>query len=265
MPEYITSRSNPLIVETAKLFDKKYRDDLGEFLLEGRKLFLEAVSCRLSLTYVFVTEAYYEQYRKELSDFNLRILSPAVFDKISSENAPQGILCRAKYIDFLHNFTTIYNTGEKKESLFALYEVRDPGNLGTAIRTANALGIDTLLLSGCADIYHPRTVRAAMGGLFRQKIVICRDLAATLQTLRTNGYRTMAAALDRHAMELQNVDGHAPLCFVVGNEGHGLPSAVIDACTETVFIPISPCAESLNASVAAAILMWHCRTVSDSE
>lgn len=261
MPEKITSRANPLIVETAKLHEKKYRDAAREFLLEGRKLFLEAIAAHVTLNYVFVTASYYEQYKSELLNLNVRILSEAVFAKISTENAPQGIVCRAKHIDFLHEITTIYNIdcheGKRPTRLFALYEVRDPGNLGTVIRTANALGIDTLLLGGCADLYHPRTVRAAMGGLFRQRIVVCEDLAESLRRLRTAGWRTMAAALDRTAIGLREVPPSSALCFVVGNEGHGLPAEIIAACGETVFIPISDRAESLNASVAAAILLWH--------
>ena len=259
--EFITSRTNPRVIGVGKLRDKKYRDISGEFILDGKKLFLEAIRCGVVLTGIYVTEEFLEKNREILKKYDVIAVSDGVFAKMSAENAPEGIICTAKYIDFLHKFATIYNIDPADRSFFAAYEIRDPGNLGTIIRTANAFGIDRLLLSGCADIYNPKTVRAAMGGLFRQKITVCSDLCGTVSALRQNGTAVYAAALDRDAVRLDALPESGNFCFAVGNEGHGLPQEIIAQCDGTVFIPMAENTESLNAAAAAAVLMWHGRHI----
>ena len=148
-----------------------------------------------------------------------------------------------------------------------LESVRDPLNVGAIIRSAAALGVEHLILSDdCADIYHPRTLRAAMGPLFSMPITRVKDLPGSITALRAEGRRVYAAALDDTALSLgspewtaeqgRNKDGAAP-CAVIGNEGHGLSEAVIAACDRSVYIPMEAGTESLNAGVAAALLMWE--------
>lgn len=259
--EFITSRTNPRVQTAVKLRDRKYRERLGMFVLDGKKLYEEAVRCGVTLCDIFVTEDYLRKNGELSACDRVVTVSDEVFSKLSAENAPEGIICTAKNIDFLHKFVTIYNIDKNDTTFFAACEVRDPGNVGTIIRTANALGIDRLLLSGCADIYNPRTVRAAMGGLFRQRITVCSDLMGTVSVLQRAGYEVCAAALNRNAVRLDSLCEGTNRCFIVGNEGHGLPKEVIAACDRTVFIPIRPETESLNASAAAAILMWHGRHI----
>ncbi len=140
----------------------------------------------------------------------------------------------------------------------ALSSVRDPGNIGTLMRTASAFGVDTLILSSdCADIYNPKTVRASMGALFRQKTVIADDLAALLSNLKTSGRRIIAAEPDASALPIGEAKLSAEDCIVIGNEGHGVSEEVLAVCDTSVFIPISSSTESLNASVAGAVLMWE--------
>ena len=137
--------------------------------------------------------------------------------------------------------------------------LQDPGNLGTVLRTANALGFDRVVLSaGSADIYHPKTVRGAMGALFRLPVDITEDICAYIASLREAGYTVLAAALRDDAQPLDTVPVTARTVFVIGNEGHGLSDAVIASCSGSVIIPMSEGAESLNAAVAAALLMWEC-------
>lgn len=259
--EYISSRTNPRLIAAAKLRDRKYRDAQRQFLIDGKKLYAEALACSVELKAVFVTERFLAENADFTENERVIVLSDGAFRKLSEENAPDGIICVAKYIDFLHNFVTIYNTDRKDGPLFAACEVQDPGNVGTIIRTANAFGVRNLILSGCADLYHPRTVRAAMGGLFRQRVTVVADFPETVRALQRDGYAVYAAALHRDSVSLDTVPPDSRICYVVGNEGHGLSDEVLAACDRTIFIPIAPHTESLNVSAAASVLMWHNRKI----
>lgn len=257
--QIITSRQNPLVVETAKLQDKKYRRQSKTFFLEGEKLFFEAIKSQATLCYAMMTEDAYARLCPvgKSYPFPVYCVSETVFEKISTEKSPQGVLSVLKDLDFLHKRYIIYSSDSQKKK-FLLCGIQDPGNLGTMIRSANAFGIDELILSeDCADLYHPKTVRAAMGALFRQRISVCADLPASIEALRKQGYTVYAATLNEASRPLTSVDVTAQVCFAVGNEGHGLPPSVIDACNGAVIIPMQPDTESLNAAVAASILMWE--------
>jgi TrmH family RNA methyltransferase len=121
--------------------------------------------------------------------------------------------------------------------------------------------VDRLVLSAdCADIYNAKTVRASMGTLFSQRIDRVDDLTVAIAALRADGRRVFAAALDERATRLDELDVRAGDCAVIGNEGHGLSAETLAACTSAVYIPMTARAESLNAAVAAAVLMWEfCR------
>ena len=168
----------------------------------------------------------------------------------------------AKYIDKLQKIVTIYNDEHffvaDEERVVLLESVRDPSNVGAIIRSAAAIGVDRLILSSdCADIYHPKAVRASMGTLFNQRIDRVSELPEAIGALRARGRRVFAAALDDHALRLGSFACLGGDCVVIGNEGHGLSPRVIGACDQTVFIPMSERAESYNAAVAASILMWE--------
>lgn len=256
---YITSRANPLIVSTAALSEKKYRDRYGCFVFEGRKLFGDALASKAEIVNVFLREDVSRELVSELPPEKVTVVTQSVYDKLSGEKSPEGILCVAKHIDFLHKFVTIYNyDGNVGKTRFMAAQIRDPGNLGTMIRNANALGIDELIISSdCADIYNRRTVRAAMGALFRQKITVCTDISSAIDALRKNGYRVRAAALGGASVKLTDTDIDGRDCFLVGNEGHGLDKDLIGRCDGSVIIPMRDGSESLNAAAAAAILMWE--------
>lgn len=136
--------------------------------------------------------------------------------------------------------------------------VRDPGNLGTLIRSASAMGIDLLLLSDdCADLYNPRTIRGAMGALFSLPTLTLSDMTASVDALKAEGYTVCAAALREDALDIRQLEINASTCFVVGNEGHGLPDELIDRCTRTVIIPMRKGSESLNVASASTLLLWE--------
>ena len=147
----------------------------------------------------------------------------------------------------------------KLSNAIVLEGVQDPGNVGTVIRTANAFGMDAVILTGaCADLYHPKTVRASMGAIFRQT-VLEMDRAFLSPFLKEQGLPLYAAALDERAVDVREVSlRHAAVA--VGSEGRGLSAELIAMSDQTVIIPMGPDSESLNAAVAAAVIMWEaCR------
>lgn len=254
--EIITARSNRLIVEAAKLKNRKYRDEAGVFYFEGVKLFKEALEKEIPLTQVFATEAHFPL--PTLPDgCEVHAVSRSVYEKLTDENAPEGIFCVARHLDRLHKSATIYNV-QNLGSRFMAVSVRDPGNLGTIMRTALAMGIDLLLLSeDCADLYNPRTIRGAMGALFSLPTLTLSDMESSIGVLRSQGYDVYATALRADALDLRSIEVAKNTCFVVGNEGHGLPNTLIDACDRTVIIPMKQGSESLNVASASSLLLWE--------
>lgn len=270
--EVIRSRQNKNIVELCKLTDRKAREAIKTFRFDGIKLLEEAIRNDVEICAVFLSSSAQERVlgglRKRFGEsYENRIekclvVSDDIFDKISEEKSPEGVITIAKYIDKLQKNATIYNSvhflQDKNESIVLLESVRDPSNVGAIIRSAAAIGIDRLILSAdCADIYHPKAVRGSMGTLFNQRIDRVEDLAATIKELRESGRRVFAAALDERALSLGDFEILAGDAVVIGNEGHGLSQEVIDACGNSVIIPMSERAESFNAAVAASILMWE--------
>lgn len=277
--EIIRSRQNRRIVELIKLDDRRTRERTRTFRFDGVKLLCEAIRREVSLDGIFlrvgtadrVESAMQTLYGCSLGDVACPIfgVEDSLFDKISQENAPEGVITVANYIDKSHNFIIIYNKEEIQiptdAPILLLESVRDPLNVGAIIRSAAALGVGHIIMSGdSADIYHPRTVRAAMGPLFSMPITRVEDLAGSIAALRESGRTVYAAALDDTALRLgspafesEREGSLAAPCAVIGNEGHGLTPAVIAACDRSVYIPMQAGTESLNAGVAAALIMWE--------
>ncbi len=279
--DIIASRQNRRIVELMKLDDRRAREAGRHFRFDGVKLLGEALRRGVSLEAVYVRVGTAERVDERMADlYGYRLadvpcpvfgVADDLFAKISEENAPEGVITVAKYLDKCHKMIKIYNRDGNipaSTPLILLESVRDPLNVGAVIRSAAALGIGGLILSAdCADIYHPRTLRAAMGPLFSLPILRVEDMEGSIRALRAEGRTVLAAALDDTALCLGSPDLHlAPIggpapCAVIGNEGHGLSPAVIAACDHTVYIPMQADTESLNAGVAAALIMWElCRT-----
>lgn len=265
--EYITSRQNPLVVLCEKLTDRKHRYREHLFRFDGYKLLCEALVKGVELVAVLLrrsaVDAILAGVEKELpKDCRRVVLADELFDRISEEKSPEGVICIAKHLDKIHKIVTI-NKGDEVGAMLAggrtllLESVRDPGNLGTVIRSARAFGVANLMVSSdCADIYHPRTIRAAMGTLFSQHILVVQDAVAAVQALSAER-RVLAAALDETAVRLGHVALGEQDVLAVGNEGHGLSPALLAACTHRIYIPMEAGVESLNAGVAASVLLWE--------
>lgn len=268
--EVITSRNNPMVKWASSLQDKKWRDREGCFLAEGIKLTLEAIEAGLPIHTIFIDEEKKGKIlpkieeisgNKNNGNFDVYILSSGAFEKISTEKAPQGVISVIKSLDFFYNIDIIYNEEfflDVNEKALALCSVRDPGNLGAVIRSAVAFGVDHLVLtSDCADVYNPKTVRSAMGSLFRTKITTVKDFSSFINAAQHNKRRVFAAELTDGAKSLHEIGLGGGDIVMIGNEGHGIPSEISSLCNGSVYIPISKKTESLNASVAAAIFMWE--------
>ncbi len=274
--EYISSRSNAKVVTLGKLSDKKYRDKESVFLADGVKLAGEAVN-HAHPEYLILAESALDtaaaqktadQYKA--AGIPIYVFSDPAFDKISAEQSPDGIIAALAYMTGLHTFTmrgdiSKFDDWQKGRRLLMLDSIRDPGNLGTILRSAEAMGITGVILSGCADIYNRKTIRAAMGTLFRMPLFIvnAEDSIPLIRQMQksgsgtSSGRRVLAAALGEHTLTLGKYEVHIDDCPVIGNEGHGLSQNVIDACTACVRIPMAGNTESLNAASAAVCILWE--------
>ena len=247
----IESRSNPKVIWARGLSEKKNRQREGLFRFEGIKLFSEALREKLDITAVFATEKALALYDDVFASFegDLYEVADSVYEKLTDENAPQGVLTVAK----------ASSPAPKSTGLTILLDgVADPGNVGTVIRCADAFGAERVVLGdGSADAFGQKTVRAAMGSLFRVPTERA-SLEETIETLKNDGYSVYAAMLDRSSVRIDEIGKGGKLAFVVGNEGHGISDGVRAACTGSVIIPMAENgAESLNAAVAASVIMWE--------
>ena len=269
MREIITSRQNPRIKDIRTLSDKKGRARTGLFRFDGIKLFRDAlgradiftVVLREPMSVAVSAEVQGGLSRGEISEDRLLFVSESVFDTLTEESSPEGIITVAKRLDNLHVFLECSNLDVLSGKKLLLAEsIRDPGNLGTVMRSCGALGIDTLILSDdCADLYNPKTVRSSMGALFRLPTVTVprENMPSLVSALRQRGRRVFAAALRENALRIGELALRDGDCFVIGNEGHGLSEEIIDACDSAAIIPMTEGSESLNAAAAAAICIWE--------
>ncbi len=266
----ITSRKNPLVMEAASLREKKNRTKTQSFLIEGEKLVAEAADNGLPFLRIFVAESRYANFLHEIAPhfsasiydvLPVYVLQDDCFLKISSEKAPQGVIGVLKHLDFFQRMTIIYDEDIfelREKRLLILCGIQDPGNLGAIIRSAVAFGTEVIFLSeDCADLYNSKTIRAAMGGLFRIRMIVVEDMCSLMSALHRKGRRVLAAELRAGALSLDEACLTAKDVVVIGNEGHGIPPALSALCDASVYLPISKHAESLNAAVAASVFLWE--------
>lgn len=242
----LTSRQNPLCAHLRKLAGQgRYRRQSGEYLADGRKLWEEAVRWQAPIRRLITTP---EVSLDVPAGVEHTVVAPELMAYLSPMESPQGVL-----------FTVALPEEApwpKGERFLVLDGLQDPGNVGAIWRTADALGADGLfLLNHCADPYNPKTVRATMGACFR---LPCRevDLDGLTGFLAAEDLPLYAAALQAGSLDVRQA-ALGRCAVVVGNEGHGVSSAVLDACGGTVIIPMRERCESLNAAAAAAVLLWE--------
>jgi TrmH family RNA methyltransferase len=235
----ITSTDNAQIKEYCKLSKhKKYRDETGLFVLEGERLVFDATRSGITPEKVFCTEKFSENFSDAF------IISDIIAEKMSTQPSSQGIfaVCKKPVAQKI--------SGDK---VIVLAGLQDPGNIGTIIRTADAMGITDIILVGGADIYSPKCTRAAMGSLFHLNIVTTDNPFPLLA-----GYSTYAAVVG-DGKDIRQVNFSQKSAIIIGNEASGIPDDIIKKSDMTVTINMTGNAESLNAAAAAAILIWELR------
>ncbi len=265
--EWITSRTNSLIVSLSKLSSSKHRKEQGLFLAEGIKLSEEAAGLS-EIRYILVRcndgildGRIVDVLRKAPPTARVLAMPDSIFEKISTEKSPEGIITVLSTMNLLHKGvqcgSELSVDGFAGKRILAVDSIQDPGNLGTIIRTASAFGYTCVLLGGSADIYHPRAVRASMGAIFRMQVYTSQSLASCLLSLKESGHRVISAALAEDTFVLGDMALCADDCIVIGNEGHGVSPAVLAVSDAVLRIPMAPRSESLNAAGAASVLMWE--------
>ena len=245
MEQVITSRKNPLLQQVRKLLSsRKAREEAGLFVSDGTKLLSEAVRWYPGLDTVILSEGVQAQVPETV---RLIRVPEDVMASISPMETPQGalFLCRLP---------------EKKEFLpkpgmLLLDGIQDPGNLGTILRTADALDIPVALLEGCADPYSHKVVRASMGAVFRVQPVLS-TWSEVSEKCRHAGIPIGVTALSPRAKDLRQANLGA-MAVVIGSEGRGVRQEILDAADAELIIPMNPHCESLNAAVAATIVLWQ--------
>ncbi len=238
----ITSKQNSFIKEIRSLSDKKFRDKLGVYIVEGSKIVKEAVALNLPVQAVVGTERGLSTI--DSGEFRRELVSDDVFHSISSEVCPQGVIA---VIEKPENELV-----SPKGSCILLDGVADPANVGAIIRTAAAAGYNTVYLTeDCADQFSPKAVRSSMSGVFRVK-TIRGKVEDLLNIINLPVYVADMCG--------ENVFTHThsgAFCLVIGNEGHGVSKIVKERADNTVSIPMENGVESLNAAVSAALLMYN--------
>ncbi|MBQ8558747.1 MAG: RNA methyltransferase [Tyzzerella sp.] len=250
----ITSTSNPQVKKLLQLQKKsKVRNEENVFLVEGLRMFSEVPEERVEK--VYISESLYNKKKQDLKleRFSVEILTDSVFSHVSDTKTPQGILCVVKQKKY--DIEELLNL--ENPHFMVLDNLQDPGNLGTIVRTAEGAGVNAVFLSKeSVDIYNPKTIRSTMGSIYRMPVIYVEDLLELLQIFRERGIKSYAAHLDgKNSYDKE--DYQFGTAILIGNEGNGLRKEVANAADVWVQIPMQGQVESLNAAIAASILMFE--------
>ncbi len=254
----ITSRDNPRIREYVQLSSqKKARIRAGLFVLEGVKLLEEAFFSGIEIESVYITPECLESGKSQLAVLEqlgekVFLITGAAASRLFQSKTPQGVCAVCRIPEHRPDF-------DKMGRYLGLWDLQDPGNVGTMLRTADALGFDGVILSrDCCDLYNLKTVRAAMGALFRMPLLVT-DMQAFVTEYRDK-LTFYASVVDADAPGITSIRFPAGSVMMIGNEGNGLSAEQVALCGNRVTIPMTGRAESFNAAMAATILMWEmCR------
>lgn len=242
----IDSKDNKRYKLFKSLYLKKNRDKYKLFLLEGKKLLLEAIGEELDIENIICTEKFIENF-----DFNEKyldkviILSEKLFKNLTELTNSEGVITVVNYIEDKNIFS---------KNIICLENVSDPGNFGTIVRTANAFGIKDILTINCVDKYNSKVLRATMGAMFRTNIVDCE--IEKIKELQKDGYRLISTTLSENSKILEDFKFDGKNIVVMGNEANGVSAEMLRISNVHLKIDMDNSMESLNVSIAAAIIMY---------
>lgn len=255
----ITSTSNAKVKNLVNLKKKrKARDEEKVFLVEGIRMFREVPLNQLKE--VYVSETFYKKEKKTVDTIvngscaKMEILADNIFTHVSDTMTPQGVLCVVEQMKY--SLEDVLENGEVPH-LMVLDNLQDPGNLGTIVRTAEGAGVTGVIMSKeTVDIYNPKVIRSTMGSIYRMPFYYAPDLLEAIREMKVKGINTYAAHLDGKC-SYDEADYKKPCAFFIGNEGNGLRDEIADAADTYIRIPMYGEVESLNAAIAATVLMFE--------
>ena len=258
--QVISSKDNEIIKNIRKLKEKKYRDLENAYLIEGIKIVKEAIAENAKIKQIIMCEDFADNVELdkdtlyELAKHNLIYVTRNIMDSLSDVKTPQGIIgvVEKNKIEEIIETKVDY----KQDIIIALDGVQDPGNLGTIIRTADSANLNQIIISKTsADPYNPKVVRSTMGAIFRVNIIETENIVEELQKTKANGFKVMVTSLDS-SKSIYKTEFNKKV-IVIGNEANGVTKEVQNIADEKVKIPMLGKTESLNASVAASIMIYE--------
>ena len=252
----ITSAANARVKRLTALRKKaKQRREEQAFILEGERLYADTP--RGFIKENNMTEELLEDRLGGTAPENCTIVTPEIMQKISDTDTPQGVLCVAKMPSYERE-DLLGNADGCAPLLLLLENIQDPGNLGTMMRTAEAAGVTGVLMSrDTVDLFNPKTVRATMSAIFRVPFLYTDDLTGEIRRLQEEDAVAVYAAHLRASRPYDEADCRKACAFLIGNEGNGLTDEAADAAAARVHIPMQGSIESLNAAMAAGILLFE--------
>lgn len=252
--QIITSKDNEIVKEVKKLKEKKYREQANKFIVEGTRILEDAINEKADIDMIVICEECIKNIDKklmyEIAKYKCIYVSEQVFNTMTDVTNPQGILAVVKRKNNTNNIDYT------QDIIVVLDGIQDPGNLGTILRTIDSANLNQVILSKqTADCYNPKVVRSTMGGIFRINVIQSEDILKDLKDMKNNGFEIVVTSLDTET-SVYGID-YTKKVIVIGNEANGVSKPVQELADIKVKIPILGKTESLNASVAAGIMIYE--------
>ena len=254
--QIISSKDNELIKHIKKLKDKKHRDESNEYIIEGVKLIEEAVKENARIKKIIVCEDTTRTYEipthimYEIAKYECVYVTDKIFASITQVTNPQGIMA------IIEKGDTDAQIDYTQDIIVALDDVQDPGNLGTILRTVDSIGLNQIIVSkGTADAFNSKVVRSTMGAIFRVKIIEVENLPQSIKEMRKHHFKLMVTSLQTEN-SIYDIKFNKKI-IVIGNEANGVSKEIQEMADEKAKIPMLGKTESLNASVAAGVVMYE--------
>ena len=255
----ISSPENRIVKETASLSEKKYRERYNAFLVEGEKLVAEAVAQKRNIKAILVRTGAQDDilsfvHKAEADGIAVFELTGDVFMKVVRTESPQDI---AAVVQLPEQDEQEFSAAAARGNILVLDRLQDPGNVGTLIRTAEAMGFAGIVaVKGTADPYQPKVVRAAAGSILRMPVLLLEDAESVLEFLAVSGRKIFATDACEGSLECADADISENSAVIIGNEGSGVSEELL-AASECIRIPMEGQTESLNAAIAGSIIMYE--------
>ena len=254
--QVISSKDNELIKHIKKLKDKKYRDENNEYIIEGVKLIEEAVREKSKIKKVIICDDTTRTYEiptnvmLEIAKYECVYVTDKIFSSITQVTNPQGVMA------IIEKNTEKQEIDYSEDIIVALDNVQDPGNLGTILRTVDSIGLKQIIVTkDTVDAFNSKVVRSTMGAIFRIKIIETADLSQSIKEMRKHHFKLMVTSLQTDN-SIYDIEFNKKI-IVIGNESNGVSEEIQDMADEKAKIPMLGKTESLNASVAAGIVMYE--------